>query len=449
MQFHLQRLRFALLFPIVLFAGAHAPGADVTLRSGIDKANFDSAVKPGDDFYAYVNGAWNKSNPIPPEYSRWGAFFKLRDDNLLTLRKLIEDLDDPAAKLDDNGRKLRDFYRTAMDEPRLQRAGTEPLDDELKRIAAVSDTGQLVAEIGRLHAEGVSSLFGFSVHQDEKQSTRYAVHLHQGGLGLPERDYYLGTTDDSKRIRGQYQQHVAKMLELLGEKPAAAAEHAATVLKIETKLAERCRTPVQQRDREAQYNRRTLAELAALTPNLKWDAYWKRVGVANISGVIVGQPEFFERVDELLATVPIDQWRVYVRWHLLSSTASCLSDPLVHENFHFYSEVLRGSKQIQPRWKRAIGAVDGYLGEALGKLYVEKYFPPTSKQRMDAPREERHGRLSPADRIARLDGAGNQAASPGEAGGDHAEDRSPRDLARLFNALDRQRFVCAKRAPGE
>jgi putative endopeptidase len=353
-------------------------------RSGIERANFDLDVKPGDDFYQYVNGKWIKANPIPAEYSRWGAFMKLGDDNRLILRKLVEDLSNkPASALDENSRKLRDFYRTAMDEAKLQSQGAAPLADELKRIGEVKDADSLLATIAQLHSQGIRSLFGFSVGQDEKQSTHYAVYLHQGGLGLPEREYYLGKTEDSKRILAKYERHVAKMLELLGDKPDAAKDGAAAVLKIETKLAEACRTPVQLRDREANYNRRTLAELATMTPNLKWDVYWKSLGVPAIAGVIVGQPEFYERVNELVATVPMAEWQTYLRWHLLSSTASYLSDPLVNESQHFYGEMLRGQKKIQPRWKRAIGALDGHLGEALGKLYVDNYFPPESKQRMD------------------------------------------------------------------
>ncbi len=353
-------------------------------RSGIDRANFDLTVKPGDDFYQYVNGAWIKENPIPAEYSRWGAFMKLGDDNRLILRKLVEDLaTKPASAVDENGRKLRDFYRTAMDEAKLQSQGATPLANELKQIADVKDADSLLAALAQLHSQGIGSLFGFSVGQDEKESTHYAVYLHQGGLGLPEREYYLGKTEDSKRILAKYQQHVANMLELLGDKPDVAKDGAAAVLKIETKLAEACRTPVQLRDREANYNRRTLAELAAMTPHLNWGVYWKSLGLPKIAGVIVGQPEFYERVNELIATVPMAEWQTYLRWHLVSSTASYLSDPLVNESQHFYGEVLRGQKKILPRWKRAIGALDGHMGEALGKLYVDQYFPPESKQRMD------------------------------------------------------------------
>ena len=233
-----------------------------SLSSGIDRSTFDSAVKPGDNFFLYVNGNWIKHNPIPPEYSRWGAFPKLRDDNLAALREVLEGLTKSSQLLDADGRKLRDFYRTAMDEARLEEAGTKPLAGALEQIAKVTKPQELVAEAARMHLAGAPALFRMMVRQDEKQSNVYAVYVYQGGLGLPERDYYLGTGDDSKRIRDEYRKHVAKMLELLGDSPEAAASGADTVLRIETKLAEASRTPVQLRDREKQYNKLTAAKLA-------------------------------------------------------------------------------------------------------------------------------------------------------------------------------------------
>ena len=360
-----------------------ASAGDGPLKSGIDLANFDTSLRPGQDFYEYVNGNWIKRNPIPPEYSRWGAFPKLRDDNLAALRQIVEELTSRTGGLDEDRRKIRDFYLTAMDEAKLEQQGVSPLESELERVSKIKSPDELIALVGEFHAAGISGFFRFSVAQDEKHSDRYAVHLHQGGLGLPERGYYLGTSEDSKRIRAQYREHVAKMLALLGESPQAASTEADAVLMVETKLAEASRTPVQLRDREAQYNKKTLAELAALTTDVNWELYFKTVGAAGFSDVIVGQPEFFQRVNELLKSAPMDEWRAYLRWHLIHSTAAYLSDAFERENFRFYSQQMRGVKEMQPRWKRAIGAIDGLMGEALGRLYVEKYFPPAAKRRMD------------------------------------------------------------------
>jgi putative endopeptidase len=357
--------------------------ADKPLASGIDRTDFDASAKPGDDFFQYVNGNWLKKNPIPAEYSRWGAFSKLRDDNLANLRKILEGLSDQNDTLEGNKRKLRDFYATAMDQAKLNEQGVKPLADEFARIDKIKNVDDLVAELGHLSATGIPVLFHFSVDQDEKQSTRYAIQFWQGGLGLPERDYYLGDSDDSKRIRTAYQEHVAKMLELLGDSPKDAAAGAKAVLAIETKLAEASRKPVDLRDREANYNKMNLQELAELVPSVKWNSYWRAVDVQNPEDCIIGQPEFMKRVNELLSSVPIDEWKTYLRWHLIHATAPYLSEPLEKENFNFYSGVLRGVKEMQPRWKRAINTIDRQMGEALGQLYVEKYFPPAAKKRMD------------------------------------------------------------------
>jgi putative endopeptidase len=368
----------------VCLAPSIGVAADPPLASGIDRSGFDTSVRPGDNFFQYVNGNWVKENPIPAEYSRWGAFPKLRDDNLIAEREILDELTKkPAGNLDDDSRKLRDFYATAMDESKLEAAGTKPLAGWLDKISQVKNKEELVTLLGQLEATGLGTLFRFSVRQDEKQSSRYAAQLGQDGLGLPERDYYLGKSDDSKRIRDAYREHVAKMLTLLGDSPEAAAKAADTVLAIETQLADASRAPVQLRDREAQYNKMSVKELAELTPNLDWDRYWKAIDLAGVTDVIVGQPEFFKRANELLASVRAADWQAYLRWHLIHDTAPYLSDALVNENFHFYSEVMRGVTQIQPRWKRAIGTLDRQMGEALGRLYVEKYFKPDAKKRMD------------------------------------------------------------------
>jgi putative endopeptidase len=357
--------------------------ADAPLRSGIDRANFDTSIRPGDDFYQYVNGNWIKNNPIPPEYSRWGAFPKLRDDNLEALHQIVEELAHTTAPLDEDSRKVRDLYLTAMDETKLREQGATPLAGELNWIASLKNRDELVKLIGHLHAAGIPALFTFNIAQDEKQSSQYIAHLRQGGLGLPERGYYVGTGDDSTKVRTQYREHIAKMLTLLGRSAAQAATDADTVLAIETKLAEASRTPVQLRDREAQYNKKSAADLASLTPHLKWDDYLHAIEVPGVSQAIVGQPEFFARVDQQLADVPLEQWQVYVRWHLIHATASYLGGDFEQESFRFYSEVLRGVKQMQPRWKRALTSVDLLMGEALGRLYVQKHFPPAARQRMD------------------------------------------------------------------
>jgi putative endopeptidase len=357
--------------------------AQPALKSGIDKANFDQSVKAGDDFFQHVNGEWIKHNPIPPEYSRWGAFPKLRDDNLIALHEILEELVGTKEELNEERTKLRDFYQTAMDEAAVQKIGMSPLKPALKRIDSVQSKNDLIAEVARLRENGIATLFSFYVEQDEKQSDRYAAQISQGGMGLPDRDYYVGTSKDSKRIRDLYREHVAKMLGLLGESKEAAASGADTVLRIETRLAEKSRTPTQLRDREANYNKESLTDLATLASGFDWKLYLDTIDVRDAKYVIVGQPEFLQRMNELVGSVPLKDWQVYLRWHLVHEMAPYLSKPFEDENFRFYSQELRGVKEMQPRWKRVVAAIDGEIGEALGKIYVEKHFPPLAKKRMD------------------------------------------------------------------
>jgi len=364
-------------------AGALLAACSGALQSGIDRSAFDASIKPSDNFFRYVNGTWLRNNPIPPEYSRWGAFAKLHDDNLTSLRNILDDLTKPGAHPDADGAKLRALYQTGMDEANLERQGASPLAGELGRIAQINSRADVVAELAHLRAAGMSEVFGFSVGQDEKHSDRYIVHLHQGGLGLPEREYYLGGTDDSKRIREQYRTHIAALLQLLGDSPSAATAEADAVLAIETQLAAASRTPVQLRDEEANYNKKTLAELAALTPNFPWDAYVQTLDLTGMNEVVVGQPEFFTRLNVMLEAITPADWRAYFRWHLIHELAPYLSGAFENENFHFYGQTMRGVTQMQPRWKRVVGTIDRQMGEALGRLYVEKYFSPAAKKRMD------------------------------------------------------------------
>ncbi len=373
---------FALLFCLLAILTRVSIAAE-PLGSGIDRTNFDTSVQPGKDFYQYVNGGWIRSNPIPPEYSRWGSFAELHDDNLLKLHVIVEELAKESDSLDANRRKLRDFYRTAMDEQQLQEKGIKPLAGEFRKIDAIQDRGDLIAELGHLRSRDIAAAFSLYVDQDEKRSIRYIVYLRQGGLGLPEREYYLGQSEYFKKLRADYRKHVARMLELIGEPSSDAAKAADAVIGIETKLAKASRTPVQLRDREAQYNLESRRDLDALMPNLNWDQYLAPIELKQLSEAVVGQPEFFISLNEMLAKVPLDQWKSYLRWHLIHSLAPYLNRAIEEENFRFYSQRLRGTKQMQPRWKRAVRTLDDLMGEALGRLYVEKHFPPESKQRMD------------------------------------------------------------------
>ena len=352
-------------------------------RSGIDFQGMDPATRPATDFFQHVNGGWLRTHPIPPDQSTWGIDQQLHEQNLLWLREIVEGLGKEPGILSGNAQKIRDLYLTAMDESKLNSSGAEPLQNEFKQIAQAQNSDDLIAIVAHHHVLGIDSLFSFGITPDEKQSTRYAVYLSQGGLGLPERGYYVDDTDQElKHVRELYHDHVSRMFQLLGDSPEAAGAEADVVIAFETLLAQSSRTPVQLRDVEAQYNKKSIAELKQLTPKTNWDLYLKDIGGADIGEVIVQQPEFFERVNLLLTSIPLPRWQTYLRWHLIHQSAPYLSDAFVNENFRFYGTVLSGRKELQPRWKRSIHSIDSLMGEALGQLYVEKHFTEQSKQRV-------------------------------------------------------------------
>jgi putative endopeptidase len=366
-----------------LVAGAYRLVSGPALNSGIDRTTFDMSVRPGENFFQYVNGGWIRNNPIPSAYGTWGTPEQLYCKSVVALNEIVEGLGNQTGPLDPDCRKLRDFYKTATDQPQLEAAGASPLAARLERVAKIKSREELIAELARFHLVFNPALFQFSVAPDQKQSTRYAIYLSQGGLGLPDRDLYLGKTKDSQRIRDEYSNHVAALLGLLGDSPQAAKTGANSVLRIETRLAEACQTPVQLRDREANYNKLTLKELARLTPHFDWNVYWRTIDAGRPADVIVGRPEFFQRADQLVASVPVDEWRTYLRWHLVHSMAPYLSLAFEDENFRFYRGVLRGANLSQRGAKPAANSIDQWMGDALGRLYVEKHFTPAAKERME------------------------------------------------------------------
>src|SRR6267378_27979 len=316
----------------------------------LDPNNMDTSVKPGDDFFRYANGAWIKRTEIPPEYSRWGAFNELIERNNDALHAIAEKATqtqlDP--KLAPETQKVGDYYVSGMDEQSIEAMRTKPLQGELDRIEAIKDQQDVLAEIAHLHSIGINAFFDFGAGQDAKDSTRDIAQAVQGGLGMPDRDYYTKQDADMKQKREKYVAHVTKMLTLLGEPAEKAADDAKKIMALETKLAEASRTRVQLRD----------------------------PGDINVH-----QPEFFKAANNLFKSTPIDDWKAYLRWHLINATGPYLSKDFVDEEFDFSDRTLRGTQQIKPRWKRVITSEDDEIGEALGKLYVGFYFPPEAKAR--------------------------------------------------------------------
>jgi putative endopeptidase len=348
----------------------------------IETANMDPSVKPGDDFYEYANGNWMKKNPIPADESRWGSFSEVQERNRMVLKGILEET---ARKTDapkgSPQQMVGDFYASAMDSARAEADGAKPLGDEMAKIAALKTTADLTDEIARLQTMGVRVPFGIFAGQDAKASTEVVLQMGQGGLGLPDRDYYTKTDDESKKLRDKYVTHMTNMFKLLGDDPAKASAEAATVLAFETQLANASLTRVQRRDPEANYHKMTLDSLASITPGITWNRFLDDMSVADRRPVVVGQPEFFKQVSTMMAKTPIADWQTYLRWHVLRNSADDLSAAFVNESFDFYGRTLTGATEMRPRWKRASDKVDGNIGEALGQLYVAKAFSPQAKER--------------------------------------------------------------------
>ncbi|MBI2970577.1 MAG: M13 family peptidase [Gammaproteobacteria bacterium] len=361
----------------------HAPPS--TMPSGIDTQNFDSAVRPQDDFYRYVNGQWLDTTEIPADKPLWGSFTKLDNDAQYALRAIIEAAaEDPARAPGSEAQKIGDLYVSFMDEAKLEEMGLKPLEPEFARIDAIRGKDEIPALIAHLAAIGVNAPYTPIVHQDNRDSTKYIVDLFQNGLGLPDRDYYLKPEDAKlKDALEKYELHVAKMLGMAGDPHAV--DSAQAVVALETALAKVQWTRVENRDPVKTYNKVELGQLAALAPGYDWQAFISGAGIeGKVDYLIVSQPSYISGFNEVLNSTPLPVWKTYFRWHLLSDYAPYLSKRFVDENFAFYGTTLRGVPENLPRWKRAVDAVELSIGEGLGRLYVAKYFPPESKARMEA-----------------------------------------------------------------
>jgi len=370
---------FAALLLLTVHLSAKA--ASDTPSWGFSLTNLDRTCKPCDNFYEFAMGSWMKANPIPAEYSSWGTFTQLRDNNLTALRTILEAATKANAPAGSNEQKIGDFYASCMDTEAIEAAGLKPIAAQLSAIDAITDRKSLDATVAKLQQQGAGVLFRFSSGQDIKDSSRVIAQASQGGLGMPDRDYYFRDDDKSKQLRADYEQHVAKMFVLAGDPPEKAAAVAKTVMSIETGLAKASRTRVELRDPEKNYHLMPLAEMNALTPDWSWPNYLREVGVPGVEQVNIRQPEFFKEVNQALSTVSLADWKTYLRWHVIHANAPQLPERFVDENFDFYDRTLSGTKEILPRWKRCVQSTDRNLGEALGQVYVDKYFPPAAKAR--------------------------------------------------------------------
>jgi len=376
-----------LIFSILGFCAVLSISAGAATRGagdaswGFSLSNLDRSCKPCEDFYQFAMGGWMKANPIPAEYPTWGTFTELRDKNLAGMRTILESAANSKAVAGSNEQKIGDFYASCMDAPAIDAAGSKPLAADLAAIDAIQDRKGLDSEIARLHRQANNVAFGFGATPDFKNSSQEIAAARQGGLGMPDRDYYLRDDEKSKQLREGYVKHVAKMFELAGDAADKAVGEAKTVMALETSFAKASRTRVELRDPEKNYNKMTIAELKKLTPDWSWEGYMQAVGSPAVTEINIGQPDFFKELDHQLSATPLSDWKVYLRWHVIHNAAPALSEAFVQENFNFYGKQLSGTTELQPRWKRCAQSANQNLGEALGEVYVQKYFPPETKAR--------------------------------------------------------------------
>jgi endothelin-converting enzyme/putative endopeptidase len=352
--------------------------------AGFDVAALDRSANACTDFYQFACGGWVKANPVPPDRPIWSRFDELQDRNREVLREILDKVSASAGGRDPIDQKIGDYYAACMDESRSDALGAKPLEKELGAIEALADKGALAERKARMPMQGVASLFGYGSLQDFKDASKVIVVVDQGGLGLPDRDYYLRDDAKSVELRGKYVAHVQKMLELLGEKPEAAGPHAKTVMDMETALAKVSLERVKRRDPENLYHKMKREELATLAPELKWESFFTTTGAPAFTEINVTHPEFFKGANELVKTRDLADWKTYLRWHLVRSAAPYLSSAFVNENFEFFGKALTGTKELRPRWKRCVDRVDNDLGDALGQRYVEKTFGEEGKKRTAA-----------------------------------------------------------------
>ena len=357
--------------------------ATTAFAQGFDISRMDKSVVACDNFYKFANGTWLKTTEIPPAFPSWGTWDILITRNREISRTILENAAKQKAAKGSSAQLIGDYYAACMDEPAIEAAGAKPLRPYFEEIDAIKDAAGLQSFIAHMHRAGVPVLFSFAAYLDEKDSSINIANAYQGGLSLPNSDYYTKTDDKSKELRDKFVAHVQRMFGLLGDDAAAAKSNADTVMKIEMRLARASKNPVELREPENYYNKMSVAEANASTPNFRWESYAAAIGAPKFTEINLGEPGFFKEAGTMLKDVPIADWKTYLRWNVVNAFASRLSKNFEDANFDFYSKTLSGTTEQLPRWRRCVRAADVALGEALGEEFVKTNFTPEAKKRMD------------------------------------------------------------------
>jgi len=371
-----------LIVPLIAFAFMTNAGNAAKLTTGINIKNLNTSVVAGNDFYQYACGGWMKNNPLTGEYSRFGSFDQLHENNLKQVKSLVLELASKPAAQGTIEQKIGDLYNISMDSVKLNKDGYDPIKADLKRIANIKSKAELIALMPDLFLTGIDTYFTIGVSADQMSSNVNLVQTYQSGISLGEREYYLDNDAHTKEIRDQYKLHVINMFKQVGFTDEQAKANMEAVLTIETRLATAAYDNVKLRDPNTNYNKMTVDELQQLVPAIQWNTYLNALGLKNTKVVSVSQKESLVEVGKIIDSEPLETQIAYLQWKLIDGSASYLSDAIYSANFDFYGKILSGKKVPRPRWKRSIGIVDGALGEAVGQMYVKKYFPPAAKERM-------------------------------------------------------------------
>lgn len=372
----------ALLLSLLLLVPALVMAEGSTNDHGLDPNNFDTSCEPCQDFYKFANGNWLKNNPVPAEYSAWGMGHEVYERNLDLLKEILEE----AARKTDTPegsawQKIGDFYASAMGTERIESEGATPLKKDLELINSIKSKKDIQKVVTAYHADGLNMLFDLDAIEDLQNSEEIIAYATQGGLGLPDRDYYTRDDEESIELRQKYVTHVANMFKLLGDDPEKAEEQAQTVLAMETRLAEASLTQVELRDPSTMYNIVSMEDANKETGNFDWSEFFDGVGEGQLTSFSFAHPEFFAEMNKMMDEIPPEDWKSYFRWHIATFAAPFLSSDFVNEDFDFYGKTLRGTEELRPRWKRVLTVANRSLGEVLGQIYVERAFPPRSKDK--------------------------------------------------------------------